>query len=90
MASQGELTYHKFIIKLQAKVASRFINGHDTQLLGRYFWGLLSEEFKEEAKATHGRNTFWSFAQFMKHRLINRALDYIIDLWHKQHFIRVT
>jgi len=51
--------------------------------MGRYFWGLLSEEFKE-AKARHGRNTFWSFAQFLKDCLINRELDFIIDLW--QHF----
>jgi len=51
--------------------------------MGRFFWGLLTEEFKEEAKEKHGRTAFWSFAQFLKHCLINRELDFIIDLWPK-------
>jgi len=81
MASQGETTYNQFIVKLHSKVSSRFIHGHDVQHMGRFFWGLLTDEFKEEAKEKHGRNAFWSFYKFLKECLINRDLEFIIDLW---------
>jgi len=73
--------YNQFIVKLHSKASNRFITGHDVQHMSRFFWGQLTDEFKEEAKEKHGRHAFWSFSKFLMECLIDRDLKFIIDLW---------
>jgi len=64
--SEGEITYQQFTIILQRRFSARFITARDVQSLGRFYWSIMSNEFKEIAIQEHGRQTFWSFAQFIK------------------------
>lgn len=83
MATVGESAYRQFVVKLQAKVSSRFMTGRDIQNIGNTFWKLLNNQFKEDAKAEQGRNAFWSFARYLKQCLVNNELDVLNDLWSK-------
>ena len=82
MASQGEIVYKQAVVKLVEKIAMRFITGHETQSIGRFFWSLLCEEYKDVLKEEKGRQAFWYFAQNVKYFLVNRELGTIYDLWN--------
>jgi hypothetical protein len=81
MSSQGELSYHHFIIKLVEKAKSRYISVKDVQKIGTFFWGVLSEEFKHSRKEEEGRNAFWNFAIAIKNSLTNNEFDELNSLW---------
>lgn len=81
MASQGELSYHHFIIKLIQKANSRYISVKDIQSIGTCFWGLMSDEFKQNRKQDEKRNAFWNFALFIKDCILNREIDEMFQLW---------
>jgi len=81
MTSQGELVFRQLVVKLSQRVSTRYITGHEVQKICKFFWPLLSEDFKTGARGEHGRQAFWGFAQFLKDCLINNHLDYINDLW---------
>jgi hypothetical protein len=81
MASQGEIIFQQFIGKIQQKVSTRFMTARDAQSIGKFFWPLLSQKFKQELKIVHGRNAFWDFAQYLKQCFINGEMGPIYDLW---------
>jgi hypothetical protein len=81
MATPGELAFQQFVAKLQIKSGTRYINGHDVQSIGKFFWALMNEQYKQEKREEQGRNSFWTFAQSLKQCLIGRDLEPVISLW---------
>lgn len=82
MASQGELSYHHFILKLVQKANTRYISISNVQSIGSCFWGLLSDEFKQGRRQEEKRNAFWNFALFLKECILRREIDELYELWN--------
>jgi len=82
MATTGQVFYNKIVAQLAEKAESRFLTGHDTQQIGRCFWGMLSDECKEKQRHESGKQAFWNFATLIKNCLINGDLEEINSLYH--------
>jgi len=81
MATTGQVFYNKIVAQLAKKAGSRFLTGHDTQKIGRYFWAMLTDECKEQQRQESGKQAFWNFASLMKNCLINSDLEPINSLY---------
>lgn len=81
MASPGEIAYHHFIMRIVEKGSSRYISVHDVQSMGSYFWGLMSEDFKQISKNEKRRKAFWNFAQTLKLCITTQNSEALFDLW---------
>jgi len=81
MTSNGELIYTKIVTAMAEKASTRFITGRDTQRIGRYFWSMLNEDFKQQQKQEHGKEAFWQFALQLKSCLINNDLSAVNSLY---------
>ena len=81
MASQGEIIFKEIVARLSEKATSRFITGRDTQKIGRYFWAMVTEEFKQQQRTEYGKEAFWQFALLVKACLVNKDLESIYSLY---------
>jgi len=81
MATTGQVFYNKIVAQLAEKAGSRFLTGHDTQQIGRYFWAMLSDECKEQQRQESGKQAFWNFSTLIKNFLINGDLEAINSLY---------
>lgn len=81
MATQGELSYHHFVLKLSQKASTRYVSNSDIQSIGDCFWSLMDKDFKDLKRETEKRKAFWTFALYLKKCLINRDVEAIFDLW---------
>lgn len=81
MDVHGELLYREFVLRLSHRIANRFIDGHYTQKIGRFFWPFMSEEYKVERKSINGRQAFWNFALTLKRCFTEQHLECVYDLW---------
>lgn len=82
MTTEGEIAFKQFLLKLQQRVSAQYVTCRDVQNIGKFFWSLLKEEFKEEKREEHGRNAFWIVALLIKQCLISNDIDSIADLWN--------
>jgi len=82
MASSGQVMFSNIVAGLAEKAGTKFINGHDTQQLGRYIWSMISDDMKEKLRDQNGKEAFWQFASHFKTSLINNDLEEIISLYH--------
>jgi len=82
MESVGKVVYNQFISKLHVKTSSRFLSNQDVQLIGNFFWRLVSEEFKTSAREEFGKNCFWSFCLHLKSCFVSNQLDFLGNLWN--------
>jgi len=82
MASSGQVMFSKIVAGLAEKAGTKFITGHDTQQLGRYFWSMIGDDMKEQLRDQNGKEAFWQFASHLKTSLINNDLEEIISLYH--------
>jgi len=82
----GKQIFDQFIGKLHTIISSHFLTNQDVQQLGKFFWRLLSDDFKSSARDEYGKNSFWSFSLYLKSRFISNQLEFVKNLWN--HFDR--